>query len=365
MIHELSREDARRIAIRAQLLGSTRPTDLLDMVRHITLLQYDQTAAVVPNADLVAWSRLGSSYSPDELSDALAGRALIELQGMIRPSEDIALYRAEMRQWADGELTGWRKSTRNWLDKNEACRRDILERLASEGPLTSREIPDTCAVPWKSTGWNNDRNIGQMLDIMSLTGDVAVTGRRGRDRLWDLAERVYPDDPVVPADEAQRTRNELRLRSLGIVRPRGPECPVEQQDVGDAGEPAVIENVRGQWRVDPDQLGQPFAGRVAIISPLDRSIFDRKRMDELFGFDYQLEMYKPAAKRRWGYFALPILDGDQFVGKVDATTDRKAGVLRVDAIHEDVAFSRSTAGEVEDEIKALAAWLELDLVLTR
>jgi len=228
VIHELSREDARRIAIRAQLLGSTRPTDLLDMVRHITLLQYDQTAAVVPNADLVAWSRLGSSYSPDELSDALAGRALIELQGMIRPSEDIALYRAEMRQWADGELTGWRKSTRNWLDKNEACRRDILERLASAGPLTSREIPDTCAVPWKSTGWNNDRNIGQMLDIMSLTGDVAVTGRRGRDRLWDLAERVYPSGlEAVPREEARRVRDVRRLRGLGIARAKGTVLPGE------------------------------------------------------------------------------------------------------------------------------------------
>ena len=94
-----------------------------------------------------------------------------------------------------------------------------------------------------------------------------------------------------------------------------------------------------QWRVDPAQLGQPFAGRAALLSPFDRLLHDRKRMAELFEFDYHLEMYKPAAKRRWGYYALPILYGDRLVGKLDARADREAGVLRVDAIHQDVPFS--------------------------
>jgi uncharacterized protein YcaQ len=99
------------------------------------------------------------------------------------------------------------------------------------------------------------------------------------------------------------------------------------------------------------------------LSPLDRLIHDRARMIELFEFDYQLEMYKPAAKRRWGYFALPILYGDRLVGKLDATADRKAGVFRVDAIHEDVAFSKTITAAVRREIKDLARWLELDLTL--
>jgi uncharacterized protein len=94
-----------------------------------------------------------------------------------------------------------------------------------------------------------------------------------------------------------------------------------------------------------------------------RLIHDRKRTVELFEFDYQLEMYKPAAKRRWGYFALPILYGDRLVGKLDATADRKAGVLRVDAIHQDVPFDRTMTAAVDGEIKDLAGWLELDLTL--
>jgi len=363
-VHQLSRVDARRIAVRAQLLDGRRPAGLLEVVRHLTLLQIDPTAAIAPNADLVAWSRLGSSYSPADLETALAERTLLELRAMIRPGEDLALYRADMARWDSaerGELAGWRASQRDWVRANDACRLDILDRLAASGPLASRELPDTCKVPWRSSGWTNDRNVSQLLEFMVLRGEVAVAGRRGGDRLWDLAERVYPDDPVVPAEEAQRVRDQRRLRALGIARARGPECPVEPVDVGEAGEPAVVEGVRGTWRVDPSQLGQPFTGRAALLSPFDRLVHDRKRTVELFGFDYQLEMYKPAAKRRWGYFALPILYGDRLVGKLDATADRRAGVLRVDAVHQDVPFDPAMADAVDREIRDLAAWLRLDL----
>jgi uncharacterized protein len=365
-VHQLSRLDARRIAVRAQLLDQRRPADLLDVVRRLTLLQVDPIAAVAPSADLVAWSRLGSSYSPADLDDALEDRSLLELRAMIRPSEDLALYRADMAAWdsaARGELPGWRASLRDWVRANDACRLDILDRLSSTGPLPSRELPDTCKVPWRSTGWTNNRNVTQLLEFMVMRGEVAIAGRRGSDRLWDLASRVYPDDPVVPRDEAQRIRNERRLRALGIARARGPECPVEPLDVGEVGEPAVVEGVKGTWRVDPSYLGQPFSGRATLLSPFDRLIHDRKRMVELFEFDYQLEMYKPAAKRRWGYFALPILYGDQLVGKLDATADRKAGILRVDAIHQDIPFDRPMTAAIHDEIKDLAHWLQLDLKL--
>ncbi len=361
-MHELSRADARRIAVRAQLLDHPRPTDLLEVVRRLTLLQNDATAAVAPNADLVMWSRLGSRYSPAELTDALRGQALVEFKGLIRPGEDIALYRAQMAA-RPGTDTGWRKATADWLQANDACRRDILDRLRDTGPQTSRDLPDTCVQPWRSTGWNNDRNVAMMLEILEARGEVATAGRRGRERLWDLAERIFPDDPPVPLDDALRLRDDLRLRSLGLARAKTQESPVEPQDVHAAGEPAVIDGVKGEWRVDPEQLGQPFHGRTALLSPLDRLVFDRKRMAEIFEFDYQLEMYKPAAKRRWGYFALPILHGDQLVGKVDATSDRKKGVLRVDAIHQDGPFTDELAAAVRDEITDLAEWLELDLNL--
>ena len=359
-MYELSRLDARRIAVRAQFLDRDRPGDLLAVVRQLTLLQIDPTAAIAPNADLVAWSRLGSSYTPAALSTALADRTLLELRAMIRPAEDLALYRADMVGW-DEASSPWRVSQQQWIRANDACRRDILDRLAAQGPLPLRTLPDTCAVPWRSTGWTNNRNVTQLLEFMVLRGEVAIAGRKGAERLWDLASRVYPDDPMVPADDALRVRNERRLRALGIARARGPECPVEPADVGEAGEPATVEGVKGRWRIDGSLLGQPFSGRVALLSPFDRLIHDRRRTAELFEFDYQLEMYKPAAKRRWGYFALPILSGDRLVGKVDATADRRGGVLRVDAIHQDVPFDATLAAAVDDEIADLGRWLGLEV----
>ena len=363
-VHELSRVEARRIAVRAQLLDRNRPDGLLDLVRQLTLLQVDLTASVTPSADLIVWSRLGSSYAPSEMELALANQTLIELRGMIRPGEDLALYRAEMANWSElGGLSPWEENLRDWVAANDTCRLDVLDRLRADGPLPARAIPDACDVPWRSTGWNNNRNVIMLLELMGQRGEVAVAGRDGRDRLWDLAERLFPNTPVVPVAKARRMRDERRLRSLGIARASAVETQIEPLDVNEVGEPAVIDGVRGTWRVDPAQLGQPFSGRAALLSPLDRLIYDRKRMTEIFEYDYQLEMYKPAAKRRWGYWALPILYGDRFVGKLDATADRKVGVLRVDAIHQDAPFSKAMSTAIRREIDGLASWLNLALDL--
>jgi uncharacterized protein YcaQ len=362
-VHRLSRTDARRIAVRAQLLATPRPTDLLEVVRHLGVVQADPTAAVAPSAELVAWGRLGDAYQVGTLEKLLVDGSLVELQGMLRPAEDIALFRAEMDAWPGrGDLRDWEEAQRDWVEANEGCRRDILEKLYDEGPLPARELPDTTLVPWESSGWNNDRNVRMLLSLMVRRGEVAMAGRDGRDRLWDLAERVYPDEPAVPYDEAMRIRGERHLRSMGIARSRGPEFSLEPLDVGDIGEPAVVDGVRGKWRVDPTYLDMPFRGRAALLSPLDRLIFDRKRMTEVFEFEYQLEMYKPVAKRRWGYWAMPILYGDRLVGKLDATAERDAGVLRVDAVHEDGEWTPTMRAAVEKEIRDLARWLDLELV---
>jgi uncharacterized protein YcaQ len=108
------------------------------------------------------------------------------------------------------------------------------------------------------------------------------------------------------------------------------------------------------------------AGRVrgedGAAPPFDRLVYDRRRAEELFDFEYTLEMYKPAAKRRWGYFALPILHGDRLVGKIDAKADRDASVLRVNAVHEDIRFTKAIARAVEDELADLASWPGLDAI---
>lgn len=366
-VHELSRAQARRIAIRAQCLTADRPDDLPDVVRRLALLQLNPTNAVAPSADLVCWSRLGPTYAPSELVDGLARGSLVELRMMVRPAEDMALYTAEMAVWPGvGDVPEWQESLREWVAANDDCRRDILRRLELDGPLPSTELPDTCLVPWRSSGWNNDRNVTQLLGLMVQRGEVAVTGRRGQRPEWDLAERVYPDDEPVPLLEAFRIRAERRLRALGLARARTTSMPGEPNDVGEVGQPAVVEGVQGRWRVDPGWLAAldaPFEGRAALLSPLDRLVYDRKRMTELLEFDYQLEQYKPAAKRRWGYFALPILYDDRMVGKLDATADRRNGVLSVDTVHRDGGWTEDIDQAVDAEIASLARWLRLELAM--
>jgi uncharacterized protein YcaQ len=269
---------------------------------------------------------------------------------------DLALHLADMEAWPPWD------GTREWLEANELFRNEVLDVLDADGPLPSRGVRATAQVPWRSSGWNVDRNVRMMLSCLLSRGEVAVNGRAGTQRKYDLAERVYPPGvEAVPRTEALRLRDEARLRGLGIARAKGTVIPGEPVHVGGAGERAVVEGTDGEWRVDAAQLGQPFEGRTALLSPFDPVTRDRVRMEDLFEFEYVLEMYKPAAKRRWGYFALPILHGDRLVGKLDATADRKAGRFFVDAVHEDVPFTRSMTEAVEAEISALAEWLGLAL----
>ncbi|CAM5784306.1 DNA glycosylase AlkZ-like family protein [Cellulomonas persica] len=360
---ELTRQDARRLAVRAQVLTAQRPDGVMDAVERLTFLQHDPIAAVAPSADLVLFSRLGSAYDPRELEDLVAQQRIVEVQGRLMPAHDVRLLTAEMAAWPGGpDAPAWQQANARWLDDNRGCRDDILELLRSDGPLTAAELPDTCVRPWRSSGWNNRKNVTMLLGLLVEAGEVAAAGRRGREKLWDLAERVYPPDEPVPLDEARRIRDARRLRSLGILREKAQATRVEPLHAGGAGVVARVEGVRGTWRVDPELLDATSEPRTALVAPLDRLLFDRKRVAELFEFDYVLEMYKPAAQRRWGYYALPVLHGDRLVGKLDATADRRAGRLLVHAVHEDGDWTPDVRAAVDAEIADLAAWLELDLV---
>ncbi|TIC86729.1 winged helix-turn-helix domain-containing protein [Nocardioides sp. GY 10113] len=355
----LSRAEARQVAVRAQLLDEPRPESLVALVDHLTGLQVDPTAAVAPNVDLVSWSRLGETYAASDLRFALEEeRSLAEHVSFVRPMADIGLLLATQDDIVHPRARGW-------LAANAGFRADVLALLADEGPLTAAVIPDTCQEPWESSGWNDAKNVNRLLDLLCRTGQVAVSGRHGRLRTWDLPERVYPTDLVVPSyDEARAELDRRRLTATGIARERS-AANGEELGTGGLGVRCVVDGLGGEWFADPDALdalddpGEPFLGRTALLSPFDRLVYDRARSLELFGYEYVLEMYKPAAKRRWGYFALPILAGDRLIGKLDAKADRKAGVLRVHAVHQDEPWSPSVADGVDAEIEALADWLGL------
>ena len=362
-MEELSRERARRVAVRAQLLDAERPTGLVAVAERLTFLQLDPIAVVAPSADLVLRARLGDAYAPADLVAALeVDHTMFEFRGQDRPNEPVFVMNRPSSQLdlVLGQMLALRDTpgqVDDWLRANAGFQRRVLDQLAADGPLLSRDIIDTAEVPWTSSGWTHARNVNQMLEFLWSRAYVAVAGRQGKQRLWDLAERIHPPDvEPVPVDEGSRRRDELRLRSLGIARTKV---------VGAAGVTCTIEGIPGRWQVDPELLASidSFEGRTVLLSPFDRLVHDRKRAEEVFDFDYTLELYKPAAKRRFGYYVLPILHGDRLIGKVDLAGDRNAGVLRVLTLHDDVGFTRAVRRAVDDELASLAAWLGLERVV--
>src|SRR3954466_15151694 len=210
--HHLTRQEARQVVLRASLLEAHRPTDLLTVVEQLTALPVEPSAAIAPSYDLVPWSRLGSSYEPVDLVELLEQREGYDDGDGIRPMADLRLHLAAM-----AAAPAW-EDTRDWLEANELFRNEVLDVLDADGPLPSRQVKATAQVPWQSSGWNVDRNVRMMLGCLLARGEVAVNGRKGTQKLYDLAERVYPGGiRAMPLLEARAERNARRLRGLGIA----------------------------------------------------------------------------------------------------------------------------------------------------
>ncbi len=350
--HQLSRDEARRIVVRAQLLDADRPGDVVEVAEQLCYVKIDPTAAIAPCEHTMLWSRIGWSYEPGQLQKAFeVDRLLFELDGAFRPTSLLPLMLPGMRSWPT------RASTRQWLEANERFRSDVLARLRAEGPLAASQIPDTAQVSRAPDGWSGSNQVPIMLDFLSRKGEVAVVRREGRHRVWDLAERVYPQDlPEYSDEEASALLAERRLQAAGLAKPHWYWSGVGKT----TGEPAVVEGSTAKWRVDPEALAaleDDEGGRVAFLNPYDSVLFDRKRLEELFEFTYVLEQFKPKAQRVYGYFAHPILMGDRFVGMLDAEVDREHGMLRVNAVHELLPFELEEDEMVRAEIDELAQWL--------
>ena len=298
----VSREEARRIAVRAQLLDGSA-TSILDTVRQLGFLQIDPISTVATPQALVLWSRLGP-YDTAELDRLLWNeKKLFEWNAYIWPIEALPLIRARMRR-RTGKYA-WERRGTEFLQTNAGYKRYVLKELERRGPLLSRELGDDSVRTWKSHGWHGSRNTSVTLDILHGRGVVAVAGRRNGQRLWDLAERWYPETETIPLQEADRLLAERRFRALGVR-------------LG-----------RDGWEAHPDATDGPVPDRVTFLSPFDQLIHDRDRAEALFDFRYRLEMYVPKAKREYGYYVLPILVGDQLVGRIEPRFDGRTRTLEV------------------------------------
>ncbi len=298
---EVSVAEARRIAVHSQLLDGSAE-NVLDTVRRLGFLQLDPISTVAPPQHLVLWSRLGP-YDRAELDRLLwEERKLLEWRAFVYPIEDLPLLRARMRRLPT-------TNGRAFLRENAAFKRYVLRELEERGPLLSREI-ETHATRRGGARheWWGARQMGLMLEVLAGQGLVAVVGRRGKQRVWDLAERWYPETETIPWAEAKTQIEEKRFRALGVK--------VE----------------RGKLLAHPDAVDGLIPNRVTFLSPFDRLIHDRARAEALWGFFYRLEMYLPKAKREYGYYVLPILRADRIVGRIEPVWDRKAQELRVNGV---------------------------------
>jgi uncharacterized protein YcaQ len=297
---------ARRIAVRSQLLDGSAE-DVLATVRRLGFLQIDPISTVAPPQRLVLWSRLGP-YDSAELDRLLwEERKLFEWGAFIWPIEDFPLIRARMRR-RRGKYKYEQQGT-EFLRTNARFKRHLLRELEERGPLLSREIEADLMVSKDPHDWWGSRKVGLMLELLEGRGVVAIVGRRGKQRVWDLAERWYPEAESMPWPEAERLLAEKRFRSLGV------------------------RFEKGEWQAHPDVEDGPVPKRVTFLSPFDRLIHDRDRAQALWDFHYRLEMYVPKAKREYGYYVLPILQGDRLIGRIDPVLDRKTGVLKVNSVH--------------------------------
>ena len=322
---EVSSEEARRIAVRAQLLDGSGE-GVLGAVRRLGFLQIDPISTVAPPQHLVLWSRLGP-FDTGELDRLLwEERKLVEWDAFLWPMEDLPLLKARMRRRdrpLDLRLIAW-------LKDNASYRRYVLRELERRGPLLSREIADHRPTRREAHRWWGERKMGLMLGVLNARGEVAVVGRRGKQRVWDLAERWYPETEKVPWPEARRIFDEKHFRALGVKLQKG------------------------RLLAHPDAAGGPVPPRVTFLSPFDRLVHDRIRAEELWGFYYRLEMYVPAAKREYGYYVLPILRGDRIAGRIEPVHDRKAGVLRVNGVWWEQGVKPVS---LNAPLRSLARWL--------
>jgi uncharacterized protein YcaQ len=338
---------ARRLAVSSQLLPAPPDTKILDVARHIGYLQLDPTSSIARSHELVLWSRLGS-YDKDELEQLRwHDRTLYEYNAALVPIEDYPIHADTMKRfpsWSDL----WTERVRLWLEKNATLRRQLLIQIRKRGPVASRDLKGLTHVAWESHGWTNDRNVTQMLHFLHRQGKVVIAGRQGQQRLWDLAERWLPSDSRLPLREAERQVADRSARALGVATakeiqweyfPGGPYPGMDKaiDALVKKGRllPAEVEGLKGQRYVHVDALpalDEKPARRTTFLSPFDPLIRNRARTETLWDFFYRIEIYVPKAKREYGYFVLPILRGDELVGRIDPVFDRKVSTLQVNNV---------------------------------
>ena len=375
---EFSRETARTMLLVAQGLdsapGRATKDDVRGIIRKMGVLQIDSISVVARSPYLVLWSRLGA-YAPIWLDELLAEGALFEYwshAACFLPIEDYGLYRARM-------LEG-REKTVAWIRSHPEEIGRVMDRVRGKGPVRSVEFERTDG---KAGGWWEWKPEKRALEHLFAAGELMISRRDPNfHRVYDLRERVLEhallewEDNLAPTPEEVRRALTLKaVRSLGVTTTRWVPDYYRTPKKGVAGlleelaeegsllrarignEPAYVHSDNAAL-AETIVSGEMRPSRTTLLSPFDPVVWDRARASELFGFDYRIEVYTPAAKRRYGYYSLPILHRGDLVGRLDAKAHRKQGVFEVKALHlePDVQVDEGLVTGLAGALRDCAAW---------
>ncbi|MBA3688425.1 MAG: winged helix-turn-helix domain-containing protein [Chloroflexi bacterium] len=371
----LTLTEARRLAILGTMLAGPRPTSLLGLVDQLGRVQVDPTAVVARAEELTLWSRFGA-YERAELRRMLEEepRQLFEYNAFLLPTADLSLHRPAMLRFPRPEYSRGRYIG-DWLGDNVPFRDYILGELRTRGPLLARDLDDRAVVPWRTGGWNDGKNVGQMLEFLWRGGEIAISRREGTQRVWDLFERVLPAADPLPDEVVAIETMERQLRNRGFDDPgfgTAIDYSLPEREIGLASLLAdgvavavAIDGLPGEWLAHAEVLAaldEPWRPRTTLLGPFDPLISDRERTESLFGMHFRLEIYVPVAKREYGYYVLPILHGDRLIGRIDPVLDRKRRVLTIKSVHAEPEAPAGAWASVRSAIDELAAWIGADEV---
>jgi uncharacterized protein len=358
------------------MLSAPQPRSIDAVVHGLGEVQMDPTSAVARTEHLVLWSRMGNRFRVADLDRMLWDEhSLFEYWAHIVPVGDFDIHRESMRRFSRPVPREPRRRAywREWLKANAAFRRYVLSELRRRGPLRTSDLEDRAAEGWKTGGWNDQgKTTAMMLEVLWARGEVMVAGRDGQLRLWDLAERILPgDEPRSSPSAIARRVVERQLRARGVATPRqfgwtfdgrppGWERALDRLVREGVAIPARIDDLKGPWYVHADVVNRPFRPRMTLLSPFDDLVSDRDHTEALFDFRFRIEIYVPKAKREFGYFVLPILQGDRLIGRIDPKFDRATGVLHINAVFAQEGAPADAGAAVRTAIQELAAWRGAD-----
>ena len=381
---DVSAEAARRFLVTRQLLAPARsveggPDGVLEIFRRLGSIQFDPLSVAGRNHDLVLHARV-AGYDPAWCDALYERRELFEAY-----NKGLSLVLTSDFPWFRANLS----VSSPWILAEHAdVGEHVLERIRAEGPLSALDFERRrgSLVDWFGVPTNVVRAV---LEAYAATGVLGLARRDGNRRYYDLIERLLPPDIVarkVPLREQVRHKLLSRYRAHGLLgiggggdifgglgpakpdpeRPEHPGRTALREELIEEGElvPVAVEGVRSKrfvLREEVELLNTPPepSRSVAFLPPFDPLVWDRGLLGSLFGFDYVWELFVPPAKRRWGWYVLPILFGDRLVGRIEPRIDRDQGVVRVlDLWWEDSFDPRQVEGFVDAMHAALRAYLQ-------